>query len=185
MTLIESALQGNGGYAAIRYESDGLVWGVSLPLEAQDQLAARKDPPPGTGEGLALDPKDGRLAPAGKRILIVEDEILIAMETEAQLEAMGCEVVGPAPTVDAAIRLVEDSGMDAALVDANLAGNPVHELAAVLAQKRIPFAFATGYGRDGLPSGFDDVPVLAKPFSPASLRRTVLDLLGRGRDSPE
>src|SRR5690606_36623500 len=90
----------------------------------------------------------------GKRILIVEDEPLVAMDMAASLVAAGCEVAGPAGNLRDAKRLVADADFDAALLDANLAGSPVDELAAALARLEIPFAFATGYGQESLLSGF-------------------------------
>jgi DNA-binding response OmpR family regulator len=87
--------------------------------------------------------------------------------------------------VDKARRLIAETDFDAALVDANLAGHPVHELAAALTRKDIPFAFATGYGRDGLPAGFQDAPILSKPFGERELHATLEALLVERASSPE
>src|SRR5262249_44453966 len=90
----------------------------------------------------------------GKRILVMEDEPLVSMELEGELAAAGCEVIGPAATLAHAKTLVEEGKYDAALVDVNLKGQPVDELAALLTEKNHPFAFVTGYGRDALPEAF-------------------------------
>ena len=82
-----------------------------------------------------------------KRILIVEDEPLIAMDIEGTLGTHGYAVVGPVGTLAGALEHVEQGGFDAALIDANLDGEPVGELAAALTAKDIPFAFVTGYTR--------------------------------------
>jgi CheY-like chemotaxis protein len=86
-------------------------------------------------------------------------------------------VIGPAATLEHARTLVEEGKYDAALVDVNLKGQPVDELAALLTEKNCPFAFVTGYGRDALPEAFRGVAVLAKPFSSAQLLATAEGLL--------
>src|SRR5262249_11298569 len=123
-----------------------------------------------------------RAAPAarglhGKRILVIEDEPLVSMELEGELAAAGCEGIGPAATLAHAKTLVEEGKYDAALVDVNLKGQPVDELAALLTEKKHPFAFVTGYGRDALPEAFRGAAVLAKPFSSDQLLATAEGLL--------
>jgi DNA-binding response OmpR family regulator len=101
---------------------------------------------------------------------------MVAMDVESTLTAAGCEVVGSAGTIGDAKLLIANAEFDAALVDANLAGHPVDELAAALTQKNVPFAFVTGYGRDGLPRGFREAILLKKPFSQDQLL-AVMELL--------
>ena len=93
-------------------------------------------------------------------------------------------VVGPAGSLEAAARLIEAEPLDAALLDANLAGKPVDALAAALAARGVPFAFASGYGPSGLPEGFRDRPLLGKPFGAEALVALVRGLLAPadGRD---
>jgi CheY-like chemotaxis protein len=102
----------------------------------------------------------------GRRILVVEDEPLIAMDIAATLSDAGCAVVGPASSVAEAKGLIAAAGIEAALLDANLGGRPVDELAAALTHLHIPFAFLTGYGREGLPAAFRHAPMISKPFMP-------------------
>jgi len=102
---------------------------------------------------------------------------LVSMELESDLEAAGCEVIGPAATLAEAQTLVEGADYDAALLDVNLKGQPVDELANLLTKKNRPFAFVTGYGRDALPSGFRGAVVLGKPFSGDQLLATAEVLL--------
>lgn len=178
-TLIERTLEANGGEAAIHYRADGMVCEIRLPLPEDIRqsvgthaAAVRDANRVKVGqEGLAADLR-------GKRILLIEDEPLVAMEMASELEAAGCAVVGPAGTVKSARRLIADTPCDAALVDANLAGHPVDELAAALTQKGIPFAFATGYGPEALPAGFGEALVLTKPFNPRQLLAVIKALLG-------
>ena len=112
----------------------------------------------------------------GKRIIIIEDEPFVLMDLESILTDAGCEVVGSAGTREKAIALVSEADCDAALVDANLAGHPVDDIAGKLTQRNIPFAFVTGYGRGALPHGFRDGLMLKKPFSQKELV-TVVELL--------
>jgi CheY-like chemotaxis protein len=114
---------------------------------------------------------------AGKRILIVEDETLIALEVQAMLEQQGANAVGPAGSPQAALKLIEAEKLDAALVDANLQGKPADEIAAALTRANIPFAFMSGYGRASLPQAFAKAALLAKPFAPEELISVVSNLV--------
>jgi len=115
----------------------------------------------------------------GKRVLVVEDELLIGLELEQSLTDAGCAVAGPAESVDQAKELINGAGLDAALLDVNLAGRPVDEIAGLLAERDIPFAFATGWAADNLPRPFTDRPVLQKPFSPHDVLAVLRLLLDR------
>src|SRR3546814_15703307 len=85
----------------------------------------------------------------GKRILLVEDEPLVAMEIESELSSAGCHIVGPAGTVARAMQLIAYRQCDAALVAANLGGHTVGEIAAALTQKGTSIAFSTGHAPQG------------------------------------
>ena len=100
---------------------------------------------------------------AGLRVLVVEDEFLIAQDLLAILDAFGCVALGPAPTVGEALRLLAAGPPDAALLDMNLRG--VRATPVALAAAGVPFATVTAYL--GLPEAvFDGVPLVAKPFTP-------------------
>ena len=99
----------------------------------------------------------------------------MALEIEAELTEAGTVVVGPAGSLEAAMRLIEAEPIDAALLDANLAGKPIDALAAALAARGVPFA--SGYGPSGLPEGFRDRPLLGKPFGAEALIALVSGLL--------
>ncbi|EYD77297.1 signal transduction histidine kinase [Rubellimicrobium mesophilum DSM 19309] len=96
---------------------------------------------------------------------------------EEQLSACGAAIVGPAASADQALQIIAESSFDVALLDGNLGGHGVDEIAAALTRRNIPFAFATGYGAEGLPRSFQQVRVLAKPFSEEQLIGTVVALL--------
>jgi DNA-binding response OmpR family regulator len=100
------------------------------------------------------------------------------MDLESILTDAGCKIVGAAGALDQAKALCSNADCDAALVDANLKGHAVDELAVTLTTRNIPFAFVTGYGRDGLPNGFQEAIILKKPFRQDELL-AVVELLGR------
>ena len=98
------------------------------------------------------------------RILVVEDEMLVAMNIEDMLLALGHEVAGIAGRLAPALALAQEGEFDLAMLDVNLAGEPSFPVADVLRARGIPFFFATGYGREGLHDDYRDAPVLQKPF---------------------
>jgi CheY-like chemotaxis protein len=119
---------------------------------------------------LASVPPGHAAALEGKRVLVVEDEALVAMLVEDGLLDAGAEVVGPAASVGEALRLVEgaasDGGLSAAVLDIDLQGRAVAPVADRLAVLGVPFVFATGYGEGRDTGGHVAAPVLRKPFDP-------------------
>lgn len=115
----------------------------------------------------------------GLRVLVVEDESMVALLVEDMLEGLGCEIMASASSVAAALRLLTEISPDFALLDVNLAGERVFPVAAALADKKVPFAFATGYGGGGLPEEFRDRPVIGKPFQLQQLADVVSLALGQ------
>jgi CheY-like chemotaxis protein len=107
---------------------------------------------------------------AGLRILVIEDEPLVALEIEEVLSEVGAVVIGPAASVERALKLVEAGGFDGALLDVNLRGERVDAVADALADKGFPFVFATGHGSEGLPTAHRGRLVLPKPYSDQHLR---------------
>jgi CheY-like chemotaxis protein len=106
----------------------------------------------------------------GRRVLLVEDETMIAMLLQDLLGDLGCEVVGPAYALDPALELAAgDDAIDVAILDVNLAGRPVFALADALRGRGVPMVFSTGYGSGGLREIDRDVPVLGKPFQTREL----------------
>ena len=123
-------------------------------------------------------PHDPSAALAGLRVLVVEDEFLIAQDLLAILDAFGCVALGPAPTVGEALRLLAAGPPDAALLDINLRGVRATPVALALAAAGVPFATVTAY--PGLPEAvFDGVPLVAKPFWPEQVRDALLGLARR------
>lgn len=118
--------------------------------------------------------------PAGKRVLIVEDEVIVAMQLEDLLLDLGCRVIGPACRLEEALDLAEAETLDAAVLDVNLNGRSVCPVAERLTERGVPVVYATGYGQAGcrdLPAG----PVLQKPYLPSDLAATLSGVLGAAR----
>lgn len=114
----------------------------------------------------------------GRRVLVVEDESLVAMLLETILEDMGCTPVGPAATVDEGLSMVEGETLDAALLDVNVAGAQVFPVAEALKARGVPFVFSTGYGEGGLPDAWRGQPTLQKPFTEAAVRDALIKAIG-------
>jgi AmiR/NasT family two-component response regulator len=113
---------------------------------------------------------DGVGSLAGRKVAIVEDEVLLAMEEREVLEEAGCEVIGPFPTCERALAALDRTRPDAVLLDLNLNGQTTETVARALAERGIPFVVVTGYSRSFLKDPvFQGIPVVAKPFSEYSL----------------
>lgn len=115
----------------------------------------------------------------GKRVLIVEDEALLALEIGAMLQECGMTPIGPSSCSEDALRLIHEQPIDCALLDLNLQGESTEPIAAALSSRAIPFAFVTGYGRDEIPAPFRNAPLVMKPFAAPKLIDTVLGLADR------
>lgn len=108
-----------------------------------------------------------------RRILVIEDEMLIGMLLEDMLVDLGHEVAGVVPRVSQALLSVEQETFDIAILDVHLHGESAFPVADALMQRGIPFVFATGYGERGLPDSYRGRPVLQKPFARADLERVL------------
>jgi len=119
---------------------------------------------------------------SGRRILIVEDEMLLLMTIEDVLADLGCESVVSASTVDRAVSLVDGQVFDAAVLDMTLNGTSSRAVADALAARGVPFVIATG-NRDNTWDGFRDRAVIRKPFKYDELVEIIMRLLpGRSSD---
>lgn len=112
------------------------------------------------------------------RVMVVEDELLVAMNLEDILESFGFEVVGPFPTLDSARQGLEDDGLDAALLDVNLRGELVFPLAETLVDRDVPVVFCTGNAEAGhFPERPARLPKVSKPYTAEVLRSALDDAL--------
>ena len=115
----------------------------------------------------------------GFRVLLVEDQLVVAMQIEDMLHGLGCVVVGPVGTLESAVPLARKEAFDAAILDVSLDGEKVFPVAEELHMRGIPFAFATGYGEASLPEKWRRLHRLAKPFGREQLEECIRSLCGR------
>lgn len=116
----------------------------------------------------------------GRRILVVEDEMLVLMSIETALEDLGCTSILAAATVGEALEVLSGHPFDVAMVDVNLGGEKSYPVADALTERGIPFVFSTGYGDHGDRLEHNHRPVLKKPYSNAELIATLERLVSEG-----
>lgn len=112
---------------------------------------------------------------AGKRVLLVEDEPIVAMDVEDMLLELGFEVKGPYLRLSAALEAAATENIDLAVLDINLNGEESYPAAQALRDRSVPFIFATGYGQRETP--FSGTPILAKPYRIQELEAALLKAL--------
>jgi DNA-binding NtrC family response regulator len=114
---------------------------------------------------------------SGRRVLLVEDEMIVAWLLEDMLADLSCAVVGPAASVDQALAMIDTEAIDVAVLDVNLNGQMSYPVADALAARGVPFAFSTGYQKDRLVERYRTVPALQKPFHLSELEDMLARLL--------
>jgi CheY-like chemotaxis protein len=114
---------------------------------------------------------------AGRRILVVEDEMLVLMQIEMALEDFGCSAVCVAASVAEAAAILVGESFDAAMLDINLGGEKSYPVADMLIRRSIPFVFSTGYGDHGDRTDLQDRPMLRKPYARADLEGVLAKLI--------
>ena len=179
MRMIDATVRSQlGGSIGFEWRPEGLSCTMVIAADrVSPRIAAR------TPEGLEAAPVPAREASPRRprRVLLAEDEPLVAMELESQLQALGFTVVGPASTLQEALQLVgEDVALDAAVLDVNLRGQAVFPVADLLVRRGVPVVFATGYG--ALPGGWATgggqgrTALLRKPLTRGALAAALRNL---------
>jgi PAS domain S-box-containing protein len=157
-----------GGQVTFDWLPQGLACTFSVPQ------GDKKDPGYGSArraaekDGVAADPN---FSISGNRVMVVEDEALVAMVVTESLTTLGCTVVGPFSRCSDAMGAIEADEIDAAILDVNLDGEMVYPLADVLAARGVPFIFVTGYGAESIDPRFLHIPVIQKPVERHVLQR--------------
>jgi PAS domain S-box-containing protein len=171
-TLIANAGRQVGAKIEQAWLPDGLICQIVLERGATPYFGT---PPKPSSLELASGGEDLRSL-VDQRVLVVEDEALVAMELTQILTAAGAQVIGPVGDIENALALVEAGGIDRALLDVNLSGRRVTPVASALARKAIPFVYLTGYQEPDVEGG----PVLRKPASAALLLGTLAGQMAAG-----
>lgn len=181
-TMIERGMRTLGGSAECIYDPAGVRWSLTLPLVYGASHVSPRSAAVENASNTGLPNTSGKLGVGGelrgRTALIVEDEPLIGLQIMDDLCAHGAIVRGPAATPAEALDILRTETLDLALLDGNLSGYRIDAVAAELRNNGVPFAFVTGYGRESLPAGFRDIPVLAKPFDTPQLITLARSLVG-------
>jgi DNA-binding response OmpR family regulator len=110
----------------------------------------------------------------GLRVLVVEDETLVAMLVEEYLADLGCIIVYSGRRISSTLHALKNLEVGAAVLDVNVAGESIAAVAEILEQRKVPFLFASGYGAKGIDDRWAGRPVLQKPFSAKELEAALL-----------
>ena len=151
--IITASVEGQlGGQAMFDWRPEGLQCVLSVPRERHDsgQGPQRQD----RAGCLRRRASRARIAVAGNRIMIVEDEALVAMALRESLDELGMSVLGPFSRISEAMIALRNNRIDAAILDINLGGEMIYPLADMLAADHVPFVFITGYGAEEIEPRF-------------------------------
>ena len=183
-SIIVASVEGQlGGQARFQWGDDGLHCILTIPRGekiGQPALAVREKALDDKAAALAGD----RLVVNGTRVMVVEDEALVAMVVSDAMIELGYQVVGPFSRPPDAIAAVKNNDIAAAILDINLAGTLVYPVAEELTSRGIPFVFVTGYGVESIDKRFADIPVLQKPIERETLQRIFVNGTAGAADSP-
>jgi PAS domain S-box-containing protein len=157
---VESQL---GGAVEFEWRRDGLRCAICIPHQVRPEFSQAASQKPGAQGPVEVGPR--------KRVLLVEDESLIAMMMEQTLRELDFDVVGPFGTVKDALAAVEHAAVDAGILDINLGGEMAYPIARILQARKVPFVFMTGYGAETIAAApFPDVRIFQKPLERETLR---------------
>ena len=164
-----------GGHAEIDYAAEGVKARFCLPSRYVQKIAEPVQRGPVRTPAVRANALDGL------SVLLVEDQLLIAMDAETMLSDLGASRIDTAASVAEALRLLQQTIPDAAILDVNLGDATSQAVADRLNELGVPFIFATGYGDVAvMPSGMDGVPIVRKPYDAASLEAGLGEALARG-----
>jgi PAS domain S-box-containing protein len=163
--VIKGSIEQLGGRAVFDWLREGVRCTLSMPLSSRERLLRGSHP-----QKLPVGHTPDATQRPGNRILLVEDESLVAMMIGEALRELGYSVVGPCATAADAAAAIDSTDVNAAILDVNLDGELVYPVAELLATREIPFAFITGYGEESLSPRYANVPVLQKPIDRKALR---------------
>jgi PAS domain S-box-containing protein len=165
-----------GGEATFAWRNEGLHCTLSVPrTEVAERRPIQRPGPHANANGNSEAPA---MAVGGRRVLLVEDEALVAIMMRDMLTDLGFAVIGPVSNNASALAAVRASGVDCAVLDLNLGGATSYPVADELAERGIPFVFVTGYDREAVDRRYSEIPMLQKPVDDQSLRGILATCLG-------
>lgn len=169
--IILASIQGQlSGSVNFDWRPEGLQCVMSVPMSTEiGPPDAAKNGRKGAVKEVTVDESDFVIT--GNRIMVVEDEALVAMAAKDVMTELGFSVVGPFGKVSEAVAALKNGNIDAAILDVNLGGELVYPLADILTSGGVPFIFATGYGSESIDRRYASVPVLQKPIERRALQR--------------
>jgi len=178
LTVLQAAASDVGALAECHFDKEGFVYSLYGPF-VQHNVA----PPPAPRQHRVVPFRQAEVAEvstARSRILVIEDEALVALQLQADLESAGHKVIGPARSLKAGMSLAEREEIDVALVDVSLGRETSAPIADRLLARNVPFAFVTGYSDTAmLPEHLRAMPRLIKPYRLADVQRILAGLLNR------
>jgi PAS domain S-box-containing protein len=162
--IITASIEGQlAGKTVFDWQTEGLQCVLSVPREDMT-------PVKGQNGKAAPDASVRPITVAGNRIMIVEDEALVALALREALDEMGFSVLGPFNRISEAMVALRNNRVDAAVLDVNLGGELIYPLADVLTADHVPFVFITGYGAEEIEPRYANAPILQKPIEPGALQ---------------
>ena len=170
MVINASVVRQLGGTVSFDWRPAGLRFAMSARISSED---AKSDSRRALEDARnSYDHRSPAPTRAG-RLLLVEDEELVGMMMKDMLLELGYSVIGPVTRIADAMQTVSKESFHAAILDINVNGELVYELADAISARDIPFLFVTGYGAEAVVERFRRVPVLQKPIDRASLQRAL------------
>lgn len=174
-SLIERAIPYEfDGQAKLNFEPSGLHFSFILPAENLVELEDE------SSVILSKAHHDQSKPIAGKRVLLLEDNIVLAMDMQASLQRLGASEILDASSTDDALKLVEKQEFDLAVLDMNLRGKVEFDVAVALQERKTPFVFVTGYGSQfDIPKSLEKARILTKPIDEGTLSHALKEALGQ------
>ncbi len=169
--IVASIEQQLGGKAVFDWNAKGLRGEFFIPRSEPTKSRSLKDVRDGAAVAGATIGLDRTAKP---RVLLVEDEALVAMMIQETLSEFGFQVIGPVSTASEALASARNNHFDAAVLDINLGDGLVYTVAEILGKRGVPFVFVTGYDADSVDARFSGVPVLQKPIERDMLQKIFL-----------
>jgi PAS domain S-box-containing protein len=170
--IITASIEGQlAGQTVFEWRPEGLQCVLSVPRD--DMTPAKGRNGRGNADAQATAPPKS-ITLTGNRIMVVEDEALVAMALRESLDELGFSVIGPFNRISEAMIALRNNHIDGAVLDVNLGGELIYPLADVLAADRVPFIFITGYGAEEIEPRYAHVPILQKPIEAGALKSVLV-----------